>query len=126
MIVELTQAQRTELARRIEAEVYRQYRNNKKAAYTVAEVNSATFQRAVDGLSIKPHSLAAIVGALWPATGGDWRNLDPPLEAAPATSARQAILDDPDLDDDTRAALLALYDSRRPPPPPPQQRHRSA
>lgn len=77
--MDLTGAQRAELASRIEAARNRRYRGNKKAAYTAAQVNSETWRRAEAGLSIKPTSLVAIVGTLWPETDGDWRNLDPPL-----------------------------------------------
>lgn len=57
-----------------------------------------------------------------------WDGGEPvPLGRASSMSpTRRAIFEDPDLDDETRAALLALLDARQTPPQPPHQRHQSA
>lgn len=48
---------------------------SRKAAYTAAGVNSATWRRAEQGQTLKEHTLATIVGNLFPGTGGDWTRL---------------------------------------------------
>lgn len=50
---------------------------SKRAAYTAAGVNSATWARIEAAETVKPHTLAKVVGALFPRTEGDWRKLFP-------------------------------------------------
>lgn len=68
------------LERQMFAEILKTVRNgrfkgNRKAAYTEAGVNSATWARAEAGDTIKEHSLTKIVANLFPRTGGDWTKL---------------------------------------------------
>lgn len=51
------------------------FEGSRKAAYTAAGVNAATWARAEGGQSIKDHTLAKITAKLFPRTGGDWRQL---------------------------------------------------
>lgn len=77
--MEMNQAQRDDLADRVAEARLSRYRGNRKAAYTDAGVNSATWARVEDGLAVKERSCVAIIATLWPETNGDWRRLDPPL-----------------------------------------------
>lgn len=77
--MEPNDAQRADLAGRIRAARTRRYMGSRKAAYTAADVNSATWARAEDGEPLAERSLVRIVLTLWPETGGDWTQLDPPL-----------------------------------------------
>lgn len=70
--------ERQKLAERLVAERNDRFKGSKKAAYTAAGVNSATWDRAEAGQSIKEHSRVAIVRALWPESGGDWTKIPEP------------------------------------------------
>lgn len=66
-----------EKERQIFAALLREERNHRfggsrKAAYTAAKVNSATWTRAEAGDSIKEHSRVRITTELWPWSNGDW------------------------------------------------------
>jgi hypothetical protein len=77
--MEMSKPQRDDLATRVAEVRLSRYRGNRKAAYTDAGVNSATWARVESGLSVAERSCVAIVATLWPESGGDWRRLDPPL-----------------------------------------------
>jgi hypothetical protein len=78
--MEPTIRQREDLAARVEAIRRSRYRGSRKAAYTAAEVNSATWTKIESAdPTLSPNSLVAILLTLWPESGGDWRKLDPPL-----------------------------------------------
>lgn len=78
--VEMNEAQRRDLAARVKAKrLAPPYRGNRRAAYTAAMVNSATWTNAENGEPMKERSVVAIVGLLWPETGGDWTLIEPPL-----------------------------------------------
>lgn len=77
--MEMSKAQRDDLAARVAEMRLTHYRGNRKAAYTDAGVNSATWARVEEGLPIKERSCVAIIATLWPETHGDWRRLNPPL-----------------------------------------------
>lgn len=83
------------VAARLADEQLIEYRGNKKSAYTAAGVNSATWERALAGLPIKPTSLVQIVTALWPESGGRWDAV-PPAGEPDRTAGRE---DDERLDD---------------------------
>lgn len=72
------------------------YAGSKKAAYTAAGVNAATWDRVEQGLSVKERSLVAIVTALWPETEGDWTRIDlfwPRTKAIAAEEAKSPDID---------------------------------
>ncbi len=73
--VEMTDTDRAQVAKQMQATLAREFGGNKKAAYTHAGVNPATFDRMLAGEVVKTHSLTAAVGRLWPETEGDWRRL---------------------------------------------------
>jgi hypothetical protein len=77
--MEMSKAQRDDLAARVADMRLTQYRGNRKAAYTAAGVNSATWTRVEEGLPLKERSCVAIIATLWPETHGDWRRMTPPL-----------------------------------------------
>lgn len=74
----VNEEERLKLAERLVAERNDRFKGSKKAAYTAAGVNSATWDRAEAGQSIKEHSRVAIVRALWPESGGDWTKIPEP------------------------------------------------
>lgn len=67
--------QRQELARLIEERLHARYQGTKNAFYGMAGVNPGTFDRALEGKELRPASLAGIIRAGWPETGGDWQVL---------------------------------------------------
>lgn len=73
--VELNEQQRLALgAALIDVRTLR-FKGSRKAAYTAAGVNPATWTRVESGEPIKEASLAKIVANLFPSTRGDWRAL---------------------------------------------------
>lgn len=83
----MTKGQRKDLARRVEDKRLSDYGGNRRAAYTDAKVNSATWTKAEKGEVIAERSYVAIIGTLWPETQGDWRRMDPPLTGLPDDDA---------------------------------------
>lgn len=82
---DMTQTDRERLAARLIREQRARFSGVAKDAYIAAGVNSATWKRAVEAQSIKPHKLVQIVVKLWPETYGDWTRipgLDPPANPA--------------------------------------------
>lgn len=73
--VPMTPEQRDHFAAAMQSIVRSRFDGSKRAAYTAAGVNSATWARVEAGESVKPHTLVKIVGALFPRTEGDWRKL---------------------------------------------------
>lgn len=73
--VEMNETERAQLAVHLRAARTVRFKGNKKAAYTAAGVNAATWDRAEKGESIKEHTQIAIVSALWPTSGGDWTRI---------------------------------------------------
>lgn len=114
--VDLNEQERRLLAKRLHDVRMRRFKGNKKAAYTAAGVNSATWERAESGQTVREHTRVQIVSALWPETGGDWTQIpaDDPIE-----ELRRAILAAP-MPEDARRDMLANLDALPPQPPVPQ------
>ena len=74
--VKMTELDSVALGERIEGERRRQY-GTKKAAYTAADVNPATWDKAEAGEAhtLRDDRLARIVRTLWPESDGDWRRV---------------------------------------------------
>jgi hypothetical protein len=69
---ELTDAEREQVAMRLLAEQRERFDGVRKAAYTAAKVNPATWARATAAMRVRPDRLVQIVKALWPESGGRW------------------------------------------------------
>jgi len=67
-----SEEQRAQLAAKIISERLATF-GDKKAAYSAAKVNSATWDKAESEQRVRPDLLARIVRTLWPETRGDWR-----------------------------------------------------
>lgn len=80
--MEMTRGERAALARRIAAARIERFKGSRKAAYTAAGINSATWTRLEKGETVKEQTVVAALQTLWPETGGDWRKMDPPLAAS--------------------------------------------
>ncbi|WP_028637747.1 hypothetical protein [Nocardioides sp. URHA0032] len=79
--MDLNESQRRDLAARIERERVRQFKGNRRKAYSAAGVNSTTWTKAESpNEPLAERTIIAIVSTLWPETGGDWRLIDPPLK----------------------------------------------
>jgi hypothetical protein len=76
--MEPNELQRADLAARIRRKRMEVY-GTRRDAYVAAGVNSSTWTRAETGQTLAERSLVAIMKFLWPETGGDWQQLDPPL-----------------------------------------------
>jgi len=86
----MTEEARQAFAARLVREVEVRFRGVAIRAYTAAGVNSATWSRAVNGLSIKPHTQREIVANLWPETRGDWTLIpEEPVELNTAEQMRE-------------------------------------
>lgn len=85
----MNEDERRDFAERLRGERTRRFLGSRKAAYTAAGVNAATWSRAENAETIKEASLVAIVSALWPESGGDWKKIPSagPGAAGPATYA---------------------------------------
>lgn len=70
--VEMNEDEREQFAARLREEVRTRFGGSAKAAYTAAGVNSTTWKRAVEGLTLKATSVTRIVSNLWPEAAGDW------------------------------------------------------
>ncbi|KAB2809224.1 hypothetical protein F9L07_19480 [Pimelobacter simplex] len=75
---ELTEVGREVLADRLLVEQRIRFKGNKKAAYTAAGVNPATWERAITRLRVRPDKVVQIVTALWPDSEGDWQQVPQP------------------------------------------------
>lgn len=73
--MDMTQADRERLAARLTREERIRFSGVAKDAYIAAGVNSATWKRAVEAQTIKPHILVKIVLRLWPEAEGDWTRI---------------------------------------------------
>lgn len=100
--------ERRRLARLLELEVIRAG-SNKKAVYTKAEVNSATFENALAGQNIKARSLNAIARNLWPETEGDWRKI-PGLRHGSQRERTRADIMTWRMSESTRERMLRLLE----------------
>lgn len=74
---ELDEAERAEVADRLLAEQRERFDGVRKAAYTAAGVNPATWARATAGLRVRPDRLVQIVKAFWPESRGQWELVPP-------------------------------------------------
>lgn len=111
--MEMSEAQRMDLAARIESKRRSEY-GTRKAAYNAAKVNAATWSKAEAGQpDVAEYSLVAIVKALWPETGGDWRRMDPPLGGDGLSDIEVAAIRAPNLSDTVRADILRLLAGER-------------
>ena len=73
----MSDAERIELAERITRRRMSEY-GTKRAAYSAANINAATWDRIEEGLPVRHDRLVAAVRTLWPHSGGDWRAIDEP------------------------------------------------
>lgn len=71
--MELSQAEREVLAARLKRAVKEDFDGYANRAYVAAGVNSGTWSRLVEGLSVKDYTVTRVAKKLWPETGGDWR-----------------------------------------------------
>lgn len=69
---ELTDEEREVVAERLLAEQRERFDGVRKAAYTAAGVNPATWARATSGARVRPDRLVLIVKSLWPESHGNW------------------------------------------------------
>lgn len=69
---ELTDEEREIVAERLLAEQRERFDGVRKAAYTAAGVNPATWARVTSGQRVRPDRLVVIVKSLWPESRGDW------------------------------------------------------
>lgn len=118
--MEMTQAQRQEFAQRIQRKRILDYGDNKKAAYNAAGINSGTWARLEQGQRVAPRTVYVVCKSLWPETGGDWRQLVPPLAGEDAVSqltdrelaALRDIIGEADVDDALRRRLLGAVEQQ--------------
>lgn len=75
---ELTEVGREVVAGRLLVEQRIRFKGSKKAAYTAAGVNPATWERAISKKRVRPDKLVQIVTSLWPDSGGDWQSIPDP------------------------------------------------
>lgn len=119
--MDLNESQRRDLAARIEQERVRQFKGNRRKAYSAAGVNAMTWAKAESpDEPLAERSIIAIVGTLWPETGGDWRLMNPPLDAGGESLLTPDVLAEleklsPPYRDRIRAVLE--NDARRAQPP---------
>lgn len=73
--VQMTDVQRELFAAALIDVRMERFGGSRKAAYTAAKVNAATWTRAESGQTVKESSLAKIVATAFPSTRGDWRVL---------------------------------------------------
>lgn len=113
--MDLNEHQRADLASRVRSVRLSRYRGNRKAAYTDAGVNSATWERAEKGAPLAERSLVAIIETLWPETAGDWQLLDPPLSGEVVDVAEEVRRSN--LHPKAKDYILQFLDENPPPPP---------
>lgn len=89
--MDITEQDRDDLAERLRREQAIRFGGIAKAAYVAAGVNSATWTRAINGQSLKPHKLQQIITNLWPETLGDWTQI--PEAATRPTQITPANID---------------------------------
>lgn len=83
---ELDDIERQVVARRLLAEQRMRFDGAKKAAYTAAGINAATWTRVTSGQRVRPNTLVQMVKRLWPESQGRWERV--PDEDAPKTLSR--------------------------------------
>lgn len=93
---------------------------DKKSAYTAARVNPTTWKRVEDGEPVRDDRLVKVFKALGWTVAEGWAifsGAEPPnalpgllAQAEPGNPVREAILEDPLLDDRGRENVLAVYD----------------
>lgn len=71
----MTDEQRASFAQVLKTARRSRFKGSKKAAYTEAGVNSTTWDRLEQGLTVKDLTLSKVVGNLFPESGGDWTQL---------------------------------------------------
>jgi broad specificity phosphatase PhoE len=76
----MTEDERAALAARLLLEQQIRFGGVKSRAYNAAGVNSATWERAIGALTIKPHKLNQILTNLWPESLGEWTRVPERLE----------------------------------------------
>lgn len=116
--MDLTPEQKRALATRLKQELLARFDGVTKRAYAAAEVNPETWKNAVEGQSMKPHSIIKIVKNLWPETGGDV-SLIPPFEGASVGRLQRLLVKLADnttveLDDSERALISQAAMAARP------------
>lgn len=75
LAMDMNDEQRANFAAMLRWTRRRRFGDSKKAAYTAAKVNSATWDRAEQGETIKAQSVAKIVSNLFNEAEGDWTKL---------------------------------------------------
>lgn len=113
--MEMTKSQREELAGRLAAVRLERFGGKRKDAYTHAKVNSATWTKLENGDPVAERSLVAVLLALWPETGGDWRRMDPPLTGGDplATEDWRAYIDSLGLSPAIKASVISTIEADR-------------
>lgn len=112
--------ERERFAGRLIRELEVRFRGVSKRAYTEAQVNSATWKRAVEAETLKPHTVRAITANLWPETQGDWQRIPGlngdghPIEAAPTyVSGPGERVEGGGSDDEVLRAIRAMHEDIR-------------
>lgn len=83
---ELSDQERALIAARLLVEQRERFDGVRKAAYTAAGVNPATWTRATTGERVRPDRMVMIVKSLWPASRGDWSQVPAPTGSRPHNS----------------------------------------
>lgn len=106
---ELKDEERSIVAARLLDEQRERFDGVRKAAYTAAGVNPATWTRAVDGVRVRPDRMVAIVKSLWPQSRGEWSRV--PERTTPRTNpAYRGPTWVADADEPWTPGLVALKD----------------
>lgn len=105
--MEMTSSERADLAERLAKMRVERFKGSRKAAYTAAGINSATWARLESGETVKEATVVAVLQAFWPETGGDWRKIVPPL-ATSGSPRLDELVQASSLPSDAKALLLQM------------------
>lgn len=119
------ESDRKRLAEAVRRDRLRIYGTVEKARL-IAEISRGAWDHVESGDPVREFTLAAVERTLGWHQGRADEILRGESAAPDMSPTRRAILEDPDLDDEHRAALLALFDRPETPSPPSHQRHQSA
>jgi hypothetical protein len=113
----INDAERADLGERIRTQRERLF-GTKKAAYQAADVNSATWDKAEAGESVRGDLLRRIVRTLWPETEGDWTLVDQEIDPEDPSIIAELVDRVAALED----RLTELFKAQKAPPAPPATR----
>ena len=119
--MDMTEAQRKDLAGRVTGKRLSDYGGNRRRAYNDVGVNSATWTKAEEGVPIAERSYVAIIAGLWPETHGDWRQLDPPLDGDDASDYAAEVRAS-NLSAAAKERIIRILADEQPPPEPDTER----